>query len=236
MYFLEGNGQIRIEGAIGTSFQCPVDVFSILEPDYIKLVLPYLSRIWRVGFAAKKDGKNQIADEFYSADRFVAYVGNIDSYQATYTQKYACLNSSIITSICSYESGWQAADQHLYLSQSDFDYLDPAIHASGVPRWIEEVSSPEISIDGVGLRVRTTAEMQAFQEYLDWETEQSSQAAQSQAQADFGSMPDWVLNGTLAQAETHIDTNVVDLPSAKTVLKQMAKLFILIRDYIRIRG
>lgn len=236
MYFLEGNGQIRIENAVWELFKCSVEVFKIIEPDYVELVSPYLSRFWGIKLTIKSDGKNQILDDFYTFERFSAYTGNIASYREAYTQKYACLNSGIITAICSYESGWLAAEQHLELSQSDLEFLDPVIHASGVPRWIEESSSPEITIDGVGLRERTITEMQTFQKYLDWETEQAAQAAQAQAQTDFESMPSWVLSGTLTQAETYIDTNVVDLPSAKTVLKQMAKLFILIRDYIRIRG
>lgn len=235
--FLEGNGYVYIENTGGESFRCSVEVFEIFEPDYIKLILPYLSRIWGVGLAAKKDGKNQVHDDFYTLARFNSYIGNIASYQAAYTQEYACLNSGVITAICSYESGWQqAADQHLELSQSDLEYLDPAIHASGIPRWIEESFSPEITINGVGLRARTTAEMQAFQDYLDWEVEQAAKTAQFQAQTDFVSMPDWVLNGTLAQAETYIENNVTDLTSAKAVLKHIAKVLVLMRDYIRIRG
>lgn len=232
--FLEGNGSISIKNAVGTSFRCAVEIFELLEPDYVRVSEPYLSRLWIPEVAAKKDGKNQVADEFYTPVRFAQYISRIALYQAAYTQKYACLTDDIITAMCSYETGWQSADQHLELSQADIDSLDPVLHASGVPRWIVDSASPTMTIADVGLRERTIAEMQVFQAYVDWEAEEAAKAAQTQAHSDFVDMPDWVRTGTLEQAETYIENNVTDLASAKAVLKQFAKMLVLMRDYIRI--
>lgn len=121
-------------------------------------------------------------------------------------------------------------------NKSAYQALKPWCHASGAFRWVIDDISPDTTVDGYNLRERTQAELDADPVYQAWQAEQQAQTDQTQAQTDFSTMPDWVLNGTLAQAENYIETNVTDLPSAKDVLKQIAKILILFRDYQRIKG
>jgi hypothetical protein len=233
--FLEGNGKVVIENASEQIFVCPIEVFMILELDYVPLASPYIYRNWTPPRQFKSTGSSQVGDDFYTLERFADYISKIAAYQIAYTQNYLCLTSDVIVEICSYESGWLSADQHLKVSSGDLALIDPVIHPSGVPRWVTEVPSPEIVIDGVGLRVRTTGELETFQEYLDWEAEQAAQYAQAQAQADFISNAPTVLKTmTVSEAQAWIETNVTDLASAKTTLKHFALAIILMRDFMRI--
>lgn len=227
---------VLIENAIGTKFQCPVEVFIILEPDYVPVSDPYISRKWTETSQSKSTGKQQVSDSFYNETRFNNYVTALSSYQAAYLQNYLCLSSGVVEAVCSYELGWQSADQHLTVSPAELESLDPIIHDSGIPRWIEEVTTPEITIDSVGLRVRTTAEMEVFQQYLDWEIEQAAVDAQAQAKIDFSTVPEVLRTYTADEAVAWIETNVTDLASIKTTLKYLAQAYCYLRDYVRIKG
>lgn len=53
---------------------------------------------------------------------------------------------------------------------------------------------------------------------------------QSSAESEFGNLPGWA-HWTPAEAEAWIETNVTDLASAKTVLKNLAKAVLYLRNH-----
>lgn len=60
----------------------------------------------------------------------------------------------------------------------------------------------------------------------------AEQAVLTSAKATIATVPGWA-SWTNEQAQTWIDANVTDLPSAIVALKKMAQMIILIRDHIR---
>lgn len=105
---------------------------------------------------------------------------------------------------------------------------------SGIPRWVLDTEHFTHEIDGVKVRVRTQAEMEALPEYQAWQAEQQMEQDSAQAKMNFQHLPEWLTTWTPAQVETYIDANVTDLPSAKLVLKEFGNAILLIRDFIKI--
>ena len=117
--------------------------------------------------------------------------------------------------------------------------LLPITHDSGVAFWVIDPSGQDFT-DSDGqtyhLKKRTLAEIQAMPQYQAWLTAQQIDAAQNQAKVDFSTIPAWMKTFTAAQAEAYIETNVTNLATAKAAIKQMARMLILLRDYVRYSG
>lgn len=114
--------------------------------------------------------------------------------------------------------------------------MEPWAHPSGALWWFVDPSEkPFTDSDGqiYHIRKRTIEEMQATPEFIAWQAANQISVAQGQAKTDLGAVPGWMKTFTAAQAEAYIETNVTTLASAKTVLKIMAKMLVLIRDHTR---
>jgi len=121
-------------------------------------------------------------------------------------------------------------------NKSEYQTFKPWQHESGVSRWkVDNIGFTHI-IEGYKVRLQTQIEIETDSLYQSWQAEQNAEQSKAQAKTDFGSLPAWVLNGDLSQAEAYIEANVTDLASAKDVLKRVARVLVLMRDYLRIKG
>lgn len=143
--------------------------------------------------------------------------------------------------------GWTTADtvlagkQLIPLENSEAEHIrnniKPWIHESGAFLYVlcEVIENPVMSLtSGDHFRLRTQNELELDPLYQAWFIEQEALQTKDQAATDFGTLPAWISTGTFSQAETYIENNVVDLATSKDVLKKMAKVLVLLRDYIRI--
>lgn len=58
-------------------------------------------------------------------------------------------------------------------------------------------------------------------------------AAVETAKTDWAALPDYIKNWTPQQVDDYIVANVTDLPSAKVVLRHMARAIVILRDFVR---
>lgn len=114
-----------------------------------------------------------------------------------------------------------------------YGLLKPFNHASGVERWIVDAVNYTIEIEGYQLRLRSQVEIEADPRYQAWLKQQQLDAAQTQAVSDFSTIQQFLRTGTATQAEAWIETNVTNLATAKTALKHLARLIVLLRDYAK---
>jgi len=121
-------------------------------------------------------------------------------------------------------------------NEPEYQPMKPWCHESGALRWVVDDVSPEVTIEGYNVRLRTQPELEADPLYQAWQAEQAAEGAKTQAKTAFGTMPAWMLTGGLTQVKAYIEANVTDLASAKDVLKQVARVLVLMRDYLRIKG
>ena len=116
---------------------------------------------------------------------------------------------------------------------SPYKAFKPWHHASGVERWrIDDVKGTQ-KLDEYLVRLATDAEIQDDPRYAAWLAGSQLTITQTQAKVNFSTIPKWIGTGTADQGEAGSDANVTTLAGAKVALKNLARIIIFLRDFVK---
>jgi len=114
----------------------------------------------------------------------------------------------------------------------NYSTFKPWQHASGVERWWIDANGTH-DLEGYRVRFATDVEIQADPRYAAWLADRQLTTAQTQAQVNFSTVPQWMRTGTADQGEAWIEVNVTNLAGAKVALKNLVRIIVFLRDFVK---
>lgn len=146
------------------------------------------------------------------------------------TQQFTCPTSEFITYEPSYQPlqkgqvrRWEDAIQCLH--EGGNQKADPFYTPERFAFYLSKIADYQAAYDTAHQPTQAELDAIAKQQALD--------VASLQAKTDFATIPAWMRTGTAEQGEAWIETNVTNLATAKVALKNLVRVIVLLRDFVK---